>query len=101
VSGVRIARSVKGKASVHMHELRLSVGSMSCRHCVREVTGWLRDVAGVETVAADAETGAVVLSGTMDVADVLAVFAGSSYTPQVLDGPAPATAMPAVRRPFQ
>jgi copper chaperone CopZ len=83
VSGVRIA---EGKASVNMHEVRLSIGSMSCRHCVREVTGWLRDVAGVETVAADATTGAVVLSGSMDVADVLAVFAGSSYTPQVLDG---------------
>lgn len=71
-----------------MPELRLSVASMGCRHCVREVTGWLRDVRGVETVAADANTGAVVLSGTMDVAEVLAVFAGSSYTAEVLDGPA-------------
>ena len=73
-----------------MPEVRLSVGSMQCRHCVREVTGWLRDVVGVETITADAKTGTVVLGGTMTVADVLAVFAGSDYTPQVVDA-APAT----------
>lgn len=76
-----------------MREVRLSVGSaLGCRHCVRAVTGWLRDVAGVETIAADASTGTVVLTGTMSVADVLAVFAGSDVRPQVLDGPASATA---------
>ncbi|MCW2578919.1 MAG: hypothetical protein JWR82_520 [Blastococcus sp.] len=75
-----------------MPELRLSVGSMQCRHCVREVTGWLRDVVGVETLTADATTGTVVLGGTMSVADVLAVFAGSDHTAQVADaGPATAT----------
>ena len=74
-----------------MPEVRLSVGSMHCRHCVREVTGWLRDVVGVETITADAKTGTVVLGGTMTVADVLAVFAGSDYTPQVVDA-APTTA---------
>jgi copper chaperone CopZ len=74
-----------------MPEVRLSVGAMQCRHCVREVTGWLRDVVGVETITADATTGAVVLGGTMTVADVLAVFAGSEYHPQVVDAP-PATA---------
>ncbi len=68
-----------------MPEVRLSVGSMQCRHCVREVTGWLRDVVGVETITADAKTGTVVLGGTMTVADVLAVFAGSDYSPQVVD----------------
>lgn len=70
-----------------MPELRLSVGSMHCRHCVREVTAWLRDVVGVETITADAKTGTVVLGGTMTTSDVLAVFAGSSYTPQVLLSP--------------
>lgn len=70
-----------------MPELRLSVGSMQCRHCVREVTGWLRDVVGVETITADANTGTVVLGGAMSVADVLAVFAGSDYTAQVVDAP--------------
>jgi copper chaperone CopZ len=74
-----------------MPEVRLSVGSMHCRHCVREVTRWLRDVIGVETITADAASGTVVLSGTMAVADVLAAFAGSDYTPEVL-GPAPTTA---------
>ncbi len=73
-----------------MRQLRLSVGSMSCRHCVREVTGWLRDVPGVVTVVADATTCTVELGGTMTVPDVLAVFAGSGYTPQLLDDPAAA-----------
>ncbi len=71
-----------------MSQLRLVVGSMSCRHSVREVTRWLRDVPGVETVVADASAAIVELGGTMTVADVLAVFAGSSYTLQVLDAPA-------------
>ena len=73
-----------------MPEVKLAVGSMQCRHCVREVTGWLRDVAGVETITAEAKTGTVVVRGTMAVEDILAVFAGSDYTPQVADA-APAT----------
>jgi copper chaperone CopZ len=60
---------------------------MSCRHCVREVSGWLRDVPGVATVVADARAATVELEGTMTLADVLAVFAGSKYTPQVLWAP--------------
>ena len=75
-----------------MPEIRLSVGSMNCRHCVRQVTGWLRDVAGVETITADARTGTVLLGGTMTAADVLAVFTDSDYAPQIVDDPAPAAA---------
>ena len=76
-----------------MPEVRLSVGAaLGCRRCVREVTGWLRDVRGVETIVADASAGTVVLTGTMTVADVLAVFAGSDVRPRLLDGPASATA---------
>lgn len=71
-----------------MPEIRLLVASMRCRRCVREVSGWLRDVPGVRTVTADAETGIVVLGGTMGLADVLAAFVGSSYRPRQLDGPA-------------
>lgn len=72
-----------------MPEVRLSVGApMGCRHCVREVTGWLRDVPGVETIVADAGAGTVVVGGTMEIQDVLAVFADTQYTPQVLPGPA-------------
>ena len=67
-----------------MRNLRLSVTSMSCRHCVRQVTALLRDVAGVETVSADAGTGTVLLGGSMDLSDVLAAFEGSSYVPTVL-----------------
>lgn len=75
-----------------MPEVRLSVGAaMGCRHCVREVTSWLRDVPGVETIVADAGAGTVVVSGTMDLADVLAVFTGSKYDPRVLPGPASTT----------
>lgn len=73
-----------------MPELTLSIGSMRCRRCVREVTGRLRDVDGVETITADAVTGTVVIGGTMALADVLAALAGSEHTPQVLDAGPPA-----------
>ena len=76
-----------------MPEMRLSIGAaLGCRHCLREVTGWLRDVRGVETIVADATTGTVVLSGTMTVADVLATFADSDDEPRVLDDTGSATA---------
>ena len=67
-----------------MRHLTLFVGNMSCRRCVREVTARLRDVTGVETVAADHARSTVHLSGVMDVADVLAAFAGTTYRPQVM-----------------
>ena len=68
-----------------MPQLNLFVGGMSCRHCVREVTARLRDVAGVETVTADLGDGVVRLTGSMQLADVLAAFTGTTYRPQ-LDG---------------
>ena len=37
-----------------MRHIELTVGGMSCRRCVREVTARLRDVPGVETVSANA-----------------------------------------------
>ncbi len=74
-----------------MSQLRLAVSTMTCRHCVREVTSWLRDVAGVETVVADSRAVTVAVSGTMTLADVLAVFAGSKYEPVVLEDPAAVT----------
>ena len=67
-----------------MRHLSLFVGNMSCRRCVREVTARLRDVVGVETVAADHGRSTVHLSGVMDVADVLAAFAGTTYRPQLV-----------------
>jgi copper chaperone CopZ len=75
-----------------MPEVRLSVNAMRCRHCVREVTSWLRDVPGVETVVADAAANTVLLGGTMTVADVLAVFNGTEYAPRVLHSSGPAAA---------
>ena len=68
-----------------MRQLNLFVGGMSCRRCVREVTARLRDVPGVETVSADPGDCVVRLSGSMQLADVLAAFTGTTYRPR-LDG---------------
>ena len=68
-----------------MPQLNLFVGGMSCRRCVREVTARLRDVPGVETVSANPVDCMVRLSGSMQLADVLAAFTGTTYRPQ-LDG---------------
>lgn len=48
-----------------MTELTLYVNGMGCRDCVREVTALLRDVPGVETVAANHHRSLVVLGGSM------------------------------------
>ena len=68
-----------------MGQLNLFVGGMSCRRCVREVTALVRDVPGVETVSANAGECTVQLSGSMQAADVLAAFAGTSYRPRLDD----------------
>jgi copper chaperone CopZ len=68
-----------------MRTISLLVRGMGCRRCVREVTARLRDVVGVETVAADAGRSTIRLSGTMTVPDVLEPLSGSSYAPTVLD----------------
>lgn len=62
-------------------EITLLVDRMGCRRCVREVSRWLRDVPGVATVEADAASTRVRVTGTMSLGDVLAVFAGTAYTP--------------------
>jgi copper chaperone CopZ len=66
-----------------MPALSLFVGGMSCRRCVREVTARLRDVPGVETVSANPGDRRVIVSGSMQLADVLAAFTGTTYRPQV------------------
>jgi copper chaperone CopZ len=68
-----------------MSELTLYVAGMSCRRCVREVTARLRDVTGVQTVAADAGRSHVRLSGSMTLCDVVQAFVGTSYRPQVVE----------------
>ena len=68
-----------------MGQLNLSVDNMSCRRCVRRVTALVRDVPGVETVSANAADGTVQLSGSMQLADVLAAFAGTTYQPHLDD----------------
>ena len=65
-----------------MRQLTLFVAGMSCRRCVREVTARLRDVPGVETVSANASDCVVRLSGSMELADVLATFTGTTCRPQ-------------------
>ena len=68
-----------------MGQLNLFVGGMSCRRCVREVTALVRDVPGVERVSENAGECTVRLSGSMQAADVLAAFAGTSYRPRLDD----------------
>ena len=67
-----------------MTQMTLHVGGMSCRRCIREVTARLRDVSGVETVAADIGTSTVRLGGVMIVADGLGAFVGTPYRPVVV-----------------
>jgi copper chaperone CopZ len=59
--------------------LALRVPGMTCRHCVRDVTRLLRDVPGVETVAADPAAALVVVGGTMALADVVGALAAGGY----------------------
>src|SRR3954453_9656567 len=73
-----------------MPQLKLFVGGMSCRHCVRDVTARLRDVPGVETVSANPDDCTVRMSGSMRLDDVLAAFTGTSYRPR-LDTATPST----------
>jgi copper chaperone CopZ len=70
-----------------MQTIGLVVGGMRCRRCVREVTARLRDVPGVETVAADAGSSVVRLVGTMTVADVVGAFRGLTYPVELLIEP--------------
>ena len=62
-----------------MSELTLYVDGMRCRDCVREVTARLRDVPGVERVAADHRRSVVVLGGSMTRGGVLAALDGTRF----------------------
>jgi copper chaperone CopZ len=68
-----------------MQHVRLRVTGMGCPRCVRDVTRWLRDVPGVETVTADAAAGEITLGGVMQLADVLAAVTASPFDATVLD----------------
>ena len=84
-----------------MHQLDLVVDGMDCRHCVREVTARLRDVPGVERVSANPDGCVVQLSGSMELTEVLAAFAGTVYRPQRVgtrSGQCDATAAASPRR---
>lgn len=67
-----------------MRDLHLLVGGMGCRHCVREVTGRLRDVPGVERVIADAATNRVVLTGSMTVTDVMDALSRTTFVARIV-----------------
>lgn len=77
-----------------MSHLTLYVGGMGCRRCLREVTGMLRDIPGVETLAADAARSIVRLGGTMAATEILAAFSGSTYVPRLLDDAPPTPPAP-------
>jgi copper chaperone CopZ len=63
-----------------MTELTLHIDGMGCRECVRDVTARLRDVAGVQTVAADHRLSVVRLSGSMSLHEVLAALEATPYS---------------------
>jgi copper chaperone CopZ len=69
-----------------MNDIELVVGGMACRRAVRDVTSRLRDVPGVDRVAADPARSLVHLSGSMTLAGVLAAFEGTAYRPVVRRG---------------
>jgi copper chaperone CopZ len=54
----------------------LQLPGMTCRHQVRLVTARLRDLPGVETVAADWATAVLVVEGTATEAQLLAALSG-------------------------
>ena len=62
-----------------MTELRLYVDGMGCRECVREVTARLRDIPGVQTVAADHRRSVVVLVGSMTRGGVLTALEATRF----------------------
>lgn len=64
------------RKGVKRQSLTLFVAGMRCRRCVREVTARLRDVPGVETVIADAESSQIRVSGTMEPTEVASALDG-------------------------
>ena len=57
----------------------VTVPTMTCRHGVRAVTAGLRDLAGVEIVEADPETGALVVHGEVREQEVRAALVASGF----------------------
>jgi copper chaperone CopZ len=74
-----------GRGRWAVREVRVRVRRMDCRHRVRELTAWLRDLPGVVMVSADTVTGEVTLTGTMGEADVVAAVAVLGYAAEVVD----------------
>jgi copper chaperone CopZ len=68
-----------------MPVLRLHIGAMGCRRCVREVSALLRDVAGVRIVTAEARGKTVTIVGEMTTEQVLAAFGGTPYRPRLIE----------------
>ena len=81
--------------------LTLFVPGMTCRHCVRKVTAALRDVPGVMAVLADTATTTVVLHGSPDIDQVVAVLATAGFPGTVLPAQNPGPGDAATRRPVR
>lgn len=60
--------------------LVLHVDGMTCRHCVRQVTSRVRDVAGVTTVSADTARCELVVEGSVDQGLVLDAVTAAGHT---------------------
>ena len=68
-----------------MRRFSLSIGGMSCRRCIREVTALLRDVPGVETVVADRDRSLVTVTGSMALGDVRLSLSTTSHSVRLVE----------------
>jgi copper chaperone CopZ len=69
-----------------MRTLNFSVDGMRCRRCVRRATALVRDVDGVRSVTADAESGLLTVIGTMTSSDIVASLRNTTFTARLVEG---------------
>lgn len=62
-----------------MHQFRIRVPGMSCRHCVRTISAAVSDIAGVRAVEVDLDTKTLHVHGTADTHAVRAALAAIGY----------------------
>lgn len=70
-------------------ETVFSVPAMTCRHCVRAVSGQVRDVKGVIALEADTTTRTIRVQGAADPDAVLSAIGAAGYEAVVVNPSAP------------